>query len=147
MWKISAILISFLLIVPVLLSMVNADVSQNELDEERLTVWKHIPLKYRLDRIDGGTVFGLFVVFNGKEKAHVILLFRKIVPPGHVALDMLCTKISILVIDCNQQVFSYVELKKNDHLFVNNWFDMLKLDKPDYGKFYTIEIKIYGNYE
>jgi len=34
MGKISAILISFLLIVPVLLSMVNADVSQNELDKK-----------------------------------------------------------------------------------------------------------------
>jgi len=147
MWKISAILISFLLIAPVLLSMVNADMSQNEIDKERLTVWKHIPLKYSLDGIDGGTVFDLFVVFNGKEKSHIVLLFRKIVPPGDISLDMLCTKISILVIDCNQQVFSYVELKKNDRPFVNNWFDMLKIEKSDYGKFYTIEIKIYGNYE
>ncbi len=96
MWKISAILISFLLIAPVLLSMVNADMSQNEIDKERLTVWKHIPLKYSLDGIDGGTVFDLFVVFNGKEKSHIVLLFREIVPPGDISLDMLCTKISIL---------------------------------------------------
>jgi len=130
-----------------LLGQIPTKVLPYELDEEKIAVYRGNVMKCHCDRIDGGSVIGFFVVFNWKNKADLVMVFRKFVPPRHIALDMLCTNISINVIDHNGTVFYHIELKENDHLFVNNWFKVQNLQKPPYGKFYMVEIKIFGNYE
>lgn len=131
----------------VLLSQLPTKVLSYELDVEKIVVNRGNILRCHCDRIDGGSVIGFFAVFNWKNKADLVMVFRKFVPPGGIALDMLCTNISISVIDHNGTMFHHIELRKNDHLFVNNWFKVQNLPKPSYGEFYVIEIKIFGNYE
>ncbi|RLF37654.1 MAG: hypothetical protein DRN03_01875 [Thermoplasmata archaeon] len=130
-----------------LLSQIPTKVLSYELDEEKIAVYRGSIVRCHCDRINGGSVIGFFVVFNLKNGAYLVMIFRKFVLPGHIALDMLCTNISINVIDHNGTVFYHIELKENDCLFVNNWFKVQNLQKPPYGKFYVVEIKIFGNYE
>ena len=117
-----------------------------KLDEEKIVIHRGDVLKCYCDRIDGGCVIGFFVVFNWKNKASLMMIFRKFTPPGYLTLGMICTNISINVIDHNGTVFYHIELKEDDCLFVNNWFKVQNLQKPSYGKFYVVEIKIFGNY-
>lgn len=118
-------------------------------DREVINVSMEKLIRCFFDRnVGNGMVKGFFIMFNGKSRAWLIMLFCKLIPPGQVAFDLLCKSIHVTVRDVFNDTYYECEINRDaEYLFANNWVGSLEFMKPDYGDFFVVEIEIYGNYE
>jgi len=127
-------------------------VSQNLVDIEVLFV-PAVPF-LQMPSIDlmvgNGMVHGLFLASNRLVTTTVAMGFFKWVPPGWIALDLVCTHIVVTVVDWEGSMVDHHEVTgPSGFLFSNNWYGTATLDRPrlSTGPFFFVFIEIYGNYE
>lgn len=120
----------------------------NLVETEEIEIQNKINIKYHRDKsIGNGAVRGHFFIINNEKKAMLTMVFFKYVPPGNVAFDLVCEKITIMVKNpLNEKTYKCTH-EGEGMLFSNNWIGSTTLLLADHYDYSTIEISIYGNYE
>lgn len=120
----------------------------NLVETEKIEIQNKINIKYHRDKsIGNGAVRGHFFIINNEKKAMLTMIFFKYVPPGYVAFDLVCEKITIMVKNPLNEKTYKCTLEGEGMLFSNNWIGSTTLLLADHYDYSTIEISIYGNYE
>jgi hypothetical protein len=123
-------------------------ISLNLVEKEEIEIQNKINIKYYRDEsIGNGAVRGHFFILNNVKKALLTMVFFKYVPPGYVAFDLICERITIMVKNPLDEITYKFTLEGEGMLFCNNWIGSTTLLLPDYYDYSIIELLIYGNYE
>ena len=120
----------------------------NLVEKEEIEIQNKINIKYYRDKsIGNGAVRGHFFIVNNEKKALLIMVFFKYVPPGYVAFDLVCEKLTIMVKNPLNEATYKCTIEGEGMLFSNNWIGSVSLLLPDHYDYSMLEIFIYGNYE